>query len=115
MIISFNFLNSPKVRDCCPSLLTLQDFSNPQGGRHKALDGLGKARFHAIMEECRNKPEIRMVEGIFKFRDMCLWVLVRLRVRIVDGVEKPELATVLNGISYLGLDNGDGNPWAYPK
>ncbi|KAF6754763.1 hypothetical protein DFP72DRAFT_898694 [Ephemerocybe angulata] len=61
---------------------------------------LGLKRLEAMMDDFTKDNNIRLVEGRFKFRDQELYVLARLRIfRDEDGIETPEVATILGGTS----------------
>ncbi|KAJ2911848.1 hypothetical protein MD484_g8569, partial [Candolleomyces efflorescens] len=103
LIISFNILNGPASLDVAPSLFALDVYCDPNGTRMKALDGIGRKRFEDTISEFRREPDLRIVEGIFKFQDSFLWVLTRIRVDAEQEVGDQDPAD-FSGFSYLGLD-----------
>jgi hypothetical protein len=103
LIVSFDLANGPWnfVPGDFFSLYPVSNYLDPAGPRAEAL-GIGQSRFRSMIQDFEANSDVRIVEGIFGLGDEFLWVVTRIRVSVADdGTEK---ATVLNGISYMGLD-----------
>ncbi|KAF6754744.1 hypothetical protein DFP72DRAFT_898671 [Ephemerocybe angulata] len=105
LVISFNFVDSTGPPENLPRLKSISELweglkekgSNELGSFARAL---GLKRLEAMMDDFTKDNNIRLVEGRFKFRDQELYVLARLRIfRDEDGIETPEVATILGGTS----------------
>ncbi|RXW23722.1 hypothetical protein EST38_g2109 [Candolleomyces aberdarensis] len=107
LIVSFDLAHGPWsfLPADTPVLYKISEYLDPQGPRAKALRDIGQAKFRAMINDFVRNTDVRLVEGIFKFEDKFVWVLMRVRVTTTeDGVGKQESAIALNGISYLGLE-----------
>lgn len=105
LVISFNFIDSTGPPEHLPCLKSISEFW--EGIKEKDTHDLGSfaralglKRLEAMMDDFTKDNNIRLVEGRFKFRDQELYVLARLRIfRDEDGIETPEVATILGGTS----------------
>ncbi|KAF6754707.1 hypothetical protein DFP72DRAFT_363274 [Ephemerocybe angulata] len=106
LVICFDFVDSPATPEDTPKLKRifdlLEEFKAKDGRGRLIAHSLGVRRVESIVSGAQEPAETLLVEGKFKFRKQVVYVLASLQVvRGGDGLENPDLATVLGGTSRI--------------